>query len=247
MNHSNRYGIEHWIALLLVVLLFMLLLLSLVGLIASYLLPDPYSLQHHDYSVFLPILGSLIFSFYMLKNSWKEIRRLLPIAGSAGLIVGIFLGSIFNLPYYLGLLLFFGAFGPLMALSSTGPGSVESAYKPLDISLSTLAVLLSFSLYTLVAFLIIYRTGNARQGLWGSLLAAFISVLVATFTFVTLAVISSFPTFFSQGILSNLASYQYLPLQTIPLSIAQAIHAVIGGLIGSGIALGYLRKRKVNE
>lgn len=246
-NRLNQFGIEHWIALLLVGMLFILLLLTLVGLVASYLISDPHSLQPHLYAVSLALLGAFIFSLYVLKHAWSEIRSLLPIAGIAGLVVGIFLGSIFNLPYYLGLLLYFGVFGPFMALTSTGPTDVASAYRLLDIALSTLAVLLSFSLYTLVAFFITRRTGNATQGLWGAFLAAFVAVLVATFTFVTLAVISSFSTFFSQWMLSNLASYQFLPLQTMPLSFAQAVHAAVGGLLGTAIARRYLRRGRVSE
>ncbi len=246
-NRLNQFGIEHWIALLLVGMLFVLLLLTFMGLVASYLIPDPDALQPHLNIVLPALLSCFIFSLYMLRNAWSEISGLLPIAGIAGLVVGIFLGSIFNLPYYLYLFLYFGVFGPFMALTSTGPTDVASAYKFLNIALSTLAVILSFSLYTLVAFFVTRRTGSTRQGIWGAFLAAFITVLVATFTFVALAVISSFPTFFSQGVLTNLASYQFLPLLTMPLSVAQAIHAALGGLIGSAIALRHLRRRRVNE
>ncbi len=242
----KRFGVEHAIALAVLMLLLLLLLLSLVGLVASYLDPYPYSLHQHDYVTFLTLLSSLVASLYALKNYWNQIRGMLLLAGIAGLVVGIFLGSISNLPYYLGVTLCLGAFGPFLELFSNGPSTVAQDYKLLDISLSTLAVLLSCTFYALVAFFVTYRARNVEQGIAGAFLAAFICVVVATFTFTTLAVFSVFPTFFSQRALTNLAWCQSLPLDTFLLSFAQAVHAFLGGFVGSHAALRYLRKKNVS-
>jgi uncharacterized membrane protein YhaH (DUF805 family) len=240
-----HFGNERWFALMLAIAILILSLLPLVGFIASYLPPDPYALQPHLYGVFLPLLGGLIFSAYLLRTSRGELLRPLPIASSAGLVLGMFLGSIFNLPYYLGLLLIFGMIGPFMALNPIGPGGFPNAHVRLDFWLSTVAVLLSLLLYALVAFLVTRRTGDVRYGLWGALLAAFVTLLVATYTFVIIALVQAFPSP-SQQTLPIVISFQYLPLQTMPLSIAQALHAAIGGFIGSSIALRCLHKRAVN-
>ena len=241
----HRFGSERWFALILVLAILILLLLPIVGIIASYLPPDPYSLQPHEYGVFPPLLGGLSFSVYLLMTSRDELRRPLPLASLAGLVLGLFLGSIYNLPYYLGLLLIFGMFGPFMALNSAGAQGFPNTHWLLDFWLSTVAVLLSLFLYALVAFLITQRTGNAQQGLWAAFLAAFVCILVATFTFVLIALVQSFPIP-SQETLPTVISFQYLPLQTMPLNVAQVIHAVIGGLIGSAIALRHIRKRSVH-
>ncbi|HEX4208726.1 MAG TPA: hypothetical protein VHZ51_31895, partial [Ktedonobacteraceae bacterium] len=229
-------GRERYIALFLTFAMFLLLLLAVVGLIASYLPQNSSSFQPHAFNVLPPLLGSLAFGMYLLFSSQDLLRQPLPVTLLAGLVLGSFLGSIFNLPYYLGLLLIFGMFGPGLALNSPGASGLPNPDRLLDFWLSIVAVLLSLFLYALVAFLITRRTGLAWQGKWAAFLAAFISLLVATLTFVLIALVHAFPIS-SQELLPTMASFQYLPLQTMPLAIAQAIHATLGGFIGSAIGL----------
>jgi hypothetical protein len=236
-SHSpQRFGRERSIVWFLLLATFLLLLLVVVGLIASYLPQNTSSFQPHEFIVLLPLLGSLVFGVYLLLSSQDLLRLPLPVALIAGLVLGSFLGSIFNLPYSLGLILMFGMFGPVLALSYAGTPGFSNTYWLLDFWLSIVAVLLSLFLYALVAFLITRRTGLAWQGKWAAFLAAFITLLVATLTFVLIVLVHSFPIS-SQEMLPTVASFQYLPLQTMPLAIAQAIHAAIGGFIGSTIGL----------
>jgi hypothetical protein len=240
-----RCGSEHRFALMLVIALLILSLFQLVGLIASYFPPNPNGFQGHEYGVFLLLLGGLLFSIYLLRTAREELRRPLPLASLTGLVLGVFLGSIYNLPYYLGLLLIFGVFGPFMALNSLAAGGLATTSWLLDFWLSTVAVLLSLLLYALVAFLVTQRTGKVQQGQWGAVLAAFISLLAATYTFVIIFLVQAYPLP-PQEALATVISFQSLPLQTMPLSVAQAIHALFGGLIGSAIALWRHSRRRLN-
>jgi hypothetical protein len=81
-----------------------------------------------------------------------------------------------------------------------------------------------------------------RQGLWGALLTAFVSLVVADFTFVIIAFVQAFPMH-PQYVALNLIQFGLLPLQTIPLIIMQFMHAVVSGLIASAVAYMFLRKR----
>jgi len=245
-NRSTQHlGREHWLALMLLIATLILWLVQLAGLVASYLPPDPYGLQPHLYYLFFPLLGCLLFCIYLLRTSREILRQPLPLATLAGLVLGTFLGSISNLPYYLGLLLAFGAFGPLMALTSADPMEAAQTYKVLDFWLSMLAVILALSLYALVASFVTRRTGHLRYGLWGALLTAFVTLLVGTLTSSLMYLLQSFPSP-PQETLPIVISFQYLPTTLFPLSIVQALHAVIGGYIGAVIALRHLHKRRAN-
>lgn len=242
---SSHIGSQRWFALVLVVVILVLLLIAIVGLVSSYLPPDSYSLQPHIYVNFFPLLVGLIFSIYLLRTSRDKLRQPLPVASIAGLILGIFLGSIFNLPYYMGLLLAFGVVGPFTALTAHIPGDFPDMHWFLVIFwLSTAAVLLSLVLYAFVAFIVTRRTGSIQLGIWGAFLAAFVTILVSALTFVIMDVVPWFSRS-SPLTLDNLIALQYLPMQTVVLSFAQAFHAVVVGSIGSAIALRR-RPRRVN-
>lgn len=247
LNRSpHRFGSERWFALMLVLAFLILLLLLMVGLIASYLPADPDSLQPHEYGFCLPLLGGLVFSVYLLRTARDELRLPLPLAMIVGLVLGLFLGILSTLPYHMGLLLAFGMLGPFLMLVPAGAQGFSNTYWLLDFWLSTGAVLLSLSLYALLAFLITRQTGSAQQGWWAAFLAAFISVVVATFIFVIIALVQSVPSF-SHDPLTALIWVQYLPVQASPLGLGQGLHAGIGGLIGSAMARRHLLKRGGNE
>jgi len=97
----QRFGSTRAVAVLLILALLLLLLLWAVGLIASYLpQSDPYAYQPHLYEALVPLLSGLALSVYLLVTTQEDLRRPLPLAALAGLVLGIFLGSIYNLPYY---------------------------------------------------------------------------------------------------------------------------------------------------
>ena len=221
--------------LVLALLLLNLLGLVIVGLVASYLPADPYGLQPHLYGLLTPLLAGLAGCVFLWITKWEELRRPLPLALLAGSVLGLFLGSIYNLPYYLGLLLIFGVFGPFMALASANAPGIPNIHWQLDLWLSTLAVLLSLALYGLVAYLVVRRARTISSGLWAALLTAFVTLVVSTATFSGLMVIQSLPIA-PRELVPTLISFQYLPLQTLPLCVAQAIHAVAAGLIGAWLA-----------
>ena len=68
-------------------------------LIASYLQTDPYGLQEHDPAALFLFLGSLFFCGFLLRTSLEELRRLLPLAMLAELLLGIFLSCASSLLY----------------------------------------------------------------------------------------------------------------------------------------------------
>jgi hypothetical protein len=224
------------------VLTFLVLsLFQFVCLVASYL-PGNDGFQQHAYAALLLLLGGLLFSVYLLRTSREKLRRPLPLATLVGLIFGVFLGWISNLPYYLLLLLALGIFGPFDALTSSYPSEFAEAYRWPDFWLATLAVLLSFLLYALVAYLVTQRTGDFKQGLWGALLSAFITIVV---TICTMTIINLIQAFLvpSPQILPLIVSFQYLPSIPMLLSVARIVHAVFAGLVGAGLAVGRLRWR----
>lgn len=213
-------------------------LFQLACFIASYFSNDAF--QQHEYGALLLVWGGLLFGVYLLRTSREALRRPLPLAILVGLVFGVFLGCILNLPYYLGLLLAFGVFGPFSALTSSYPSEFAEAYRWPDFWLATLATLLSFLLYALVAYLVTRRTGHFGQGLWGALLSALITLFITTCTIF----ISSLRDAFlvpSPHILPIMASFQALPLLSLLLSIAQLVHAALAGLAGAGLARGRLR------
>lgn len=239
----SRFGNERWFALMLVLALVLLSLFQLVCLIASYFQTDPYGLQEHEPGVFFLLLGSLFFSGFLLRTSQEELRRPLPLATFAGLVLGVFLGGISYLPYFFSLQLAGGIFGPLMALTSRYPTPLARAYMWPDFWLSTLAVLLSLLLYALVASLIARRTGTLWLGFWAAMLSAFITLLTAASTYSIIALIRAFPSP-SQETLPILISFQGLPLLALLLGPAQVIHAALAGFVGSRIALRLRNRRE---
>ena len=229
-NSLLRVVRDRWLALLLVIAVLFLLFFPLIGLITSYVAQD-FSFLSAIYQTCLALSVGLAFSLFLLMTSRDELRRPLSLAIIAGTVLGVYLGSIYNLPHYMGLLLIFGIFGLFIP-----------SLEPLSFWLALVAVLLSFLLYALIAFLITWRTGKIRQGLWGALLTAFVALVIADCTFVLIAFVQAFPLH-SQYMVLNLIQFGLLPLQTIPLSIAQFVHAVMSGLIASAVAERFLRQR----
>jgi hypothetical protein len=229
-NSFLRVARDRWLALLLVIAVLFLLFFPLIGLITSYVAQD-FSFLSAIYQTCLALSVGLVFSLFLLMTSRDELRRPLSLAMIAGTVFGVYLGSIYNLPHYMGLLLIFGIFGLFIP-----------SLEPLSFWLALVAVLLSLLLYALIAFLITWRTGKIQQGLWGALLTAFVALVIADCTFVLIAFVQAFPIH-SQSMVLNLIQFGLLPLQTLPLSITQFVHAVMSGLIASAVAERFLRKR----
>src|SRR6266700_1538284 len=180
-NSLLRVARDRWLSLLLVIAVLFLLLFPLIGLITSYVAQD-FSFLSAIYQTCQALSVGLVFSLFLLMTSRDELRRPLPLAMIAGTVLGVYLGSIYNLPHYTGLLLIFGIFGLF-----------NPNLEPLSFWLAIVAVLLSFLLYALVAFLVTWRTGKLRQGLWGALLTAFVALVIADCTFVIIAFVQAFP------------------------------------------------------
>lgn len=232
MNNTSLLHVarDRWLALLLVLAVLFLWFFSLIGLVTSYVAQD-FSFLSVIYQTCLAVSVGLVFSLFLLMTSREELRRPLSLAMIAGTVLGVYLGSIYNLPQYLGLLLIFGIFGLF-----------TPSLEPLSFWLLLVAVLLSFLLYALIAFLITWRTGKMGQGLWGALLTAFVALVIADCTFVIIVLVQAFPLH-SPYMVPNLIMFGLLPIQTIPLSITQCMHAVLSGLVASAVAERFLRKR----
>lgn len=227
-----RWDDRRFIALFMFLALCLLSLFVIAGLIASHLQQNTLPFQPTGFIVLFFLLVSLVFSTYLLFSPRKLLRRPLPEALLVGLVLGGLLGSLFNLPYFFGLVLIMGMLGPILLLNAAGTSSIPPATWPLQFWLSSGTVLLSLFFYALVAFLSTRRTGLARSGQWASFLTAFIVLLFATLTFVFTALIHSFPAP-SQYVLPIVSSFSYLPLSTMFLALSQAVHATLGGFIGS--------------
>jgi hypothetical protein len=141
-NSLLRVARDRWLTLLLVIAVLFLLLFPLIGFITSFVAQD-FSFLIAIYQTCLALSAGLGFSLFLLATSRDELRRPLSFAMIAGTVLGVYLGSIYNLPHYMGLLLIFGIFGLFT------PG-----LETLSFWLALVAVLLSFLLYALVAFLI---------------------------------------------------------------------------------------------
>jgi len=246
MTHrlSSRFDTEYWFALGLVLALALLLTVQVASMIVSFFQTDPTGPQSFQPAGFSLFLAGLLFSGSLLRTSREALRSPLPLATGAGLVFGIFLGSLSFLPYAFALQLGLGLCGPLLGLASTHPTPVAQAFIWPDFWLSILAVLLSFVLYALVAFRSTRRTGVVWLGWWAAILSAFVTLLAAVYTSSIVELLRSFPSP-PEYLLSRISSIQeVLPLLALLLGPAQAIHAALAGYIGARLALRPRNRRE---
>ena len=238
---ARRSEGERVCALFLAALTLLLVLFQVSSLIASYLPTGSYLSTSHNYIVLVILPGCFAACLYLLRTSRAELRRPLPVATLTGLLLGLLLGWLANLPNYMVLILLFGPLGPFAARESIGDGSSSSGVFHLNFWLSLLCLLLSLGFSMLVAFSVVRSGGRTRDGIGGALLMACIAVLVSIFTLALivivpelLAPVAGMPPGISYTY--SLAQFQDIAALMLLLIGGQAVQASLGGWIGASLA-----------